>query len=116
VIKLQQHSRIIRELDELLSIVREGPVKYVDGKPVKGEPTTFEIKANVQPLNGRELLIVPEGDRFKDQLYLYTSERLLVNDRVYRKGFSYQVQVIEEWGSFRRARVMRIDVGSNASA
>lgn len=112
MIKLQAPSRIITR-DECLKIVRDGRVIYVDGKPVKAELPPFEIKANIQPINGRDLLIVPEGDRFKEAYYLFTTDQILVNDRVVRQGVNYQVQNIEVWGNFIRARIMRIDTGPN---
>lgn len=112
MIKLQAPSRIITR-DERLKVVRDGRVIYVDGKPVKSEFPPFEIKANIQPINGRELLIVPETDRFKESYYLFTTDQILVNDRIERCGVNFQVQTVEAWGNFIRSRIMRIDTGPN---
>ena len=114
MIKLKTPSRIITR-DEVLSVIREGCVKFIDGKPVKSDIRNFTIKANVQPLNGRELLIVPENDRFKEQYWVFTQDLILVNDRIQRNGVNYQVQEPEAWGSYIRARIMRVDVGPNAT-
>lgn len=102
--------------DETLEVIREGVVVYKDGKPLKRDITRFHITCNVQPLNARDLLLVPEGDRYKEQLYLYTNQvekRLRDNDRVLRDGVQWQVQSIEDWDSYTRARIVRIDVGPN---
>lgn len=121
MIELQGKSKIISE-DECLTIYRVGQVTEVDGVPVQGEITNFQLHCNVQPMGGRDLLIVPELDRFKEQYWLFTNEiakPLIVNDRVVRNSLNYQVQTVETWGSppngYQRARIMKIDVGPNAN-
>lgn len=125
--RLQGPSQII-EKDETLKVRRQGSsvpknVSYVDGKPVKRTEFDFEITCNVQPLNGRDLLILPEADRFKEQYWVFMNQQekpLLVNDIVVRfqegQLVNFQVQSAENWGSYTRARIMRIDVGPNATA
>jgi|WetSurMetagenome_2_1015567.scaffolds.fasta_scaffold112317_3 hypothetical protein len=128
--KLSGPSQIITG-DETLTILRQGidipdNVVYVDGKPVRRNPETFKIICNVQPLNGRDLLLVPEADRYKEQWWVYMNNEekpLHDNDIAQRveeddltgSVKNYQVQSVEAWGSFTRARIMRIDVGSNAT-
>lgn len=113
---LQGTPRIIRN-DELLSVVREGAIVYVDGVPVKNEECKFQVRANVQPLGGKELLLVPEGDRFKEQYLVWAMNTnpphaiVKVNDRILRLGDWFQVQQVENWGSYVKARMMSIDVG-----
>lgn len=121
MIQLFGPSRII-STDEVLTVFRESAVDLIDGKPVKLGLSEFKVKANVQPLNGRDLLLVPEGDRFKDQFWVYTNEQikpLKVNDRITRGDFNFQVQSLETWGrapyGYQRARIMRIDVGPYAT-
>lgn len=131
-IKLFGQSQILKK-DELLTVVREGTaigqnVVYKDGKPIKRNPITFCVRCNVQPLGSKELLLVPELDRFREQYYIYFENKSIVtetnieiqanslvldNDRVIRLGVSFQVQGIENWGSYSRARIMRIDTGPN---
>jgi len=114
MIKLQGRSRIMAK-DEDILVLRHDTI-YVDGAPVAGPETERHIKANVQPLNGRDLLLVPEGDRFKEQYYLFTHDVLSrTTDRVYRDGVNFEIQSIEQWGSFFRIRIMRIDVGVHAT-
>lgn len=126
MIKLQGPSRIIN-YDETLCVERIGKVIYVDGKPVQSEIIRFDLHGNVQPLNGRDLLLVPEGDRYKEQYWIWmnnTAKPLEINDQVIRNSQDafhrpitsyYQVQEAQQWGSYTRARIMRIDVGPKAS-
>jgi hypothetical protein len=114
MISLQAPSQIINN-DETFAVIREGCVQFVDGKPVKSKISRFQIRGTIQPLNGRELLLVPENDRFKEQYWVYSQNEILVNDRFIRCGVNFQVQDVEAWGSFFKARLMRIDVGPNAT-
>lgn len=130
MIKLQGPSTIITK-DETFSVTREGQVIYLDGKPVKRNLAKFSVKGNIQPMNGRDLLLVPEGDRFKEQYWLYYNNSsivvdqgleieadpaaIIVNDRITRLGANFQVQTVENWGTYSRGRIMRIDVGPYAT-
>lgn len=50
---------------------------YVRGVYVKGTPTSRTIKANVQPvLKSTDTLILPESDRSKEIIKIYTTEKL----------------------------------------
>jgi len=100
---------------ETATAVREGSVSYVDGKPIKRNITSFQFRGSFQPLGGRELMMVPEADRTKEQYWIYTTARLALNDRVERCGVNYQVQTVESWGNHSKVRAMRIDVGPNAT-
>lgn len=119
--KLSGQSQIIT-MDETLLVTRQGStmgvdVTYVDGKIVKTDAIDFCITCNVQPMSGKDLLLVPEGDRYTEQLWVWSNQKqkpLLTNDLVSRKGLTYQVQSSEDWGSYTRARIMRVDVGTQA--
>lgn len=114
MIKLFARSQIISH-DEVVTVYREGPVTYVDGKPVKHGANEFQIRANVQPIQGRDLLLVPEADRFKENYFVWTETLMLVNDRVVREMVNFQVQEVQTWGSFYQLRMMRTDVGPYAT-
>jgi hypothetical protein len=129
VIKLFSYSQILNK-DETLSLTRKQAVNYVDGKPTYGPPLELFVIANVQPVAGRDLLLVPEHDRFSEQYWLYfrnpnwvrnkgieyTSQSyILVNDIIHRLGKNFQVQTVENWGSYCRARMQILDVGPNAT-
>lgn len=115
-----QHSQIIN-FDETLTVQRTGEEAYVDGKIDETKIEKFKIQGNVQPVNGFDLLIVPEGDRFKEQYWLWTETPLRLNrDRILRKDqlgntIVYQVNQIKPWGSYTQARIIRVDTGPNAS-
>lgn len=114
--RLQGKPRIIKT-DEVLDVVRATALNYVDGVIQNQDQYQFQVRCNVQPVNGRELLLVPEGDRFKEQYFVWAMNKfagkpiLHVNDRIVRQGVSFQVQQVEDWGSYVRARMMAIDVG-----
>lgn len=126
MIKLLGSSQILKK-DEEITLTREVVVHYVDGKPVRPKKVEFFLIGNIQPLNGRDLQLVPEADRYKDQYWLFLNNHsfavrrglsvedlptcLLVNDIVSRLGVNYQVQTVEDWGSYSRARIMRVDTG-----
>ena len=128
--KLSGPSQIITG-DETITVLRQGidipdNVVYVDGKPIRRNPETFNIICNIQPLNGRDLLLVPEADRYKEQWWIFMNNEekpLHDNDIVQRPEEddstgaikNYQVQSVEAWGSYTRARIMRVDVGPNAT-
>lgn len=113
MIGLQAPSQIITT-DETLIAVRVCVV-YKDGKPQQKTADRVELIGNVQPLNGRELLLVPEGDRHKEQYWLWTTGDVRVNDRVMRCGVNFQVQTVQTWGSYSQALLMRDDVGPLAT-
>ena len=133
-IKLFGKSQILKK-DECLTVYREGTnipvnVDYIDGKPIKRNTITFYIKANVQPLTDRELLLVPEGDRFREQYYIFVENKVVIteegleiqaenlvkdNDQIIRLGHYFQAQGTANWGSYTRARIMKVDVGPNRS-
>jgi hypothetical protein len=129
-IKLFGQSQIMKG-DETLPVLRQGTnisenVVYVDGKPIKRNSISFCVVANVQPLSGRDLLLVPELDRYKEQWNLFilndkyftdeslevqSDSRLKVQDQINRLGVNYTIQNVENWGSYSLARIMRVDTG-----
>ena len=51
------------------------------GAAVVGEPLTCQIMASVQPLNGNDLELLPEGDRAEDSRRLYTASEVRTADQ-----------------------------------
>lgn len=112
-------SRIMLTDEEVL-VRREDAVLgdntvLVDGKRIKRGWRHFGLACNVQPVSGDDLIQVPEGDRFNEQMWCYVAdadEPLAANDLIWRPGDGwYQVQMCEGWGSYTRARMQRVDVG-----
>jgi len=127
LIKLFGPSQILKH-DETIQVIRTGSTIYRDGKPQKYDDIQFKLIGNVQPMNARDLLMVPEHDRFREQYWIYLNNRqfpvnmglniesitsLMLNDRILRLNVNYQVQSLEDWGSYVKARIMRIDIGPN---
>lgn len=94
-----------------LKCARENSISWFEGIPYSDKKTDFEIRCIVFPLSGKELLLVPEGDRYRTNVWIYTQDNLKNNDVVIYKDEPYEVQSIQNWGSFIQARGMRIDVG-----
>lgn len=49
---------------------------YIGGRYVDGTVTSIPIEANVQPVNAKELLNLPEAQRSRDVIKIYTSFEL----------------------------------------
>lgn len=73
------------------------------GEHQRGASSTFPIVASIQPITGRELQALPEGQRNVGNLKCYTETRLLtgedqkVPDRLEYKGTQYEVQAVEDF-------------------
>ena len=75
------------------------------GHYVPRPEATFNLQANVQPLQGKELLILPEGERTKDSLKVLTDVQLYeVNeetgskpDLIFWKGKAYKVHSVKNY-------------------
>lgn len=116
--KMQGPSWIQANDERLIVMRRMGTlgdgVRYEGGKLVRDTGTIrlFHCQCNIQPLTGKDLLILPEGERYDDQLWLWSNqqdEAIAINDTVLREGRTYQVQSCEEWGSYNRARLVLDD-------
>lgn len=117
--KMQGKSRIMLNDEEL--VVRRQDAKLgdyvvvVDGKRVKRGHAEFAVRCNVQPVSGKDLLQVPEGDRFDEAMWFYvddTQTPLAPNDLICRPDDGwYQVQTCEGWGSYTRAMGQLVDAG-----
>lgn len=80
-----------------------------DGYFVPGQTTTSTIKANVQPLNQRELEqythILPGGNRSASLVKIYTNEVLLTDvqttdqraDVITWNGKNFKIVMVEQW-------------------
>jgi hypothetical protein len=85
------------------TVTRFAQSSWTDGEHVRGAPSTFDIVASIQPLTGRELQDLPEGQRNVGNLNCYTETLLLTGedqaapDRLDYKGTDYEVQAVEDW-------------------
>lgn len=116
------------ECDEQVDVVRQGrgtpdDVQYIDGIPAATHPPVRQtVTATLQPMGGRDLMLVPEGFRDKETLWMWQAHRTAAQDTIRvdladivlygRKG--YQVQSSEDWGSYSRCMLVGIDLGQYA--
>ena len=61
-----------------LDIVREGQGRYVRGEWVEGEKGIVTIQANVQPFSDYQTMMLPEADRSKSWLWVFTASELRI--------------------------------------
>lgn len=85
------------------TVTRAGAGTYTAGRYVAASPSTFTITASVQPVTGRELLALPEGQRAEDLRVLYTATALRTRDAngaadsIAIGGENYTVIRVETW-------------------
>lgn len=80
---------------------------YVDGVYQEGATSVFDAVMSIQPLSGKELLQLPEGERTRRHVKGYTATELKTADqaesrkadRVAYGDVEYEVQNIETWGA-----------------
>lgn len=61
---------------EIIPVLRSMSGAYVDGIWVPGEIVEITIEGNAQPMRGSELLALPESDRSKESIKVYTASTL----------------------------------------
>ena len=54
-----------------ITVYRATPGAWVKGRWVKGEAVELVVEANVQPMRGHELIVLPEADRTKESIKVY---------------------------------------------
>lgn len=84
---------------QAIVITRKAAGSYVLGRWVEGVETAYSVEANVQPLNGHELLQLPEGDRLRENKKIYTAFPVQNNDILTLGGKTWQVQNAMDWSN-----------------
>ncbi len=105
----------LMNMDETLPVLREGGWILVGGKRVPRETTRYAARGMVAPLTGRDLLILPEGDRNTEQYQFFQVweaqvPKLEVGDKLLRGGKLLICESAKDWGSFVEARLVVQDV------
>lgn len=59
-----------------ISIKRYPAETLVKGRPVAGQPDELEIEANVQPFKFHHLMYLPESDRTKEWINVYSAQEI----------------------------------------
>lgn len=91
-----------------------------DGRAPRGSPTTSTIRGtDLQPLTGRELQTLPEGERSSEWLKFFTTADVRTADQanaypadeIVRDGIVYEVRVVKTQTQIiphKRVEVVRI--------
>jgi hypothetical protein len=90
-----------------------------DGRWSDGVAVDTSIAASVQPLGGRELATLPEGERHSDQIKVYTTTEIRTGsqhdgttaDRLVVDGIVYEVRAVEQQRAILphyKARAVRV--------
>lgn len=99
---------LIASFGRPLTVIRYAAGAYgSNGAYQPGATSTLSIVMSVQPLNGRELMLLPEGERTKQYVRGYTNTQLYTAqqssskkaDRISVDGVTFEVQKIEKWES-----------------
>lgn len=91
---------------------------WVRGAPVDDSP--ISVDAHVQPATPKEILQLPENERSREAIAIYTVDKLLTSDKaagieadvVTWLGRSYRVLVVEDWttqAQYAKAIATRVD-------
>ena len=103
---------------QTMQVFSAAKVIWVDGKPQELNATSYNMVGNFQPMGGDDLMLVPEAQRTKDNIIVFTEQNEKtpkLNDHIVVDGKRYQIQNVENWGSYSKLRAMREDVGINAA-
>lgn len=98
-------------------VTRTAAGTYVGGSYVPGATVSLTVEAVVVPASGRQLERLPEGQRSKDTIAIYSPTELRTAsvdgppaDRLTWQGASYEVQSVKPWneaGGFFEALAVR---------
>jgi hypothetical protein len=99
-------NRVIERFASTYTYQRRNPQVWVKGRT---SPATLQaavsFRASIQPMNGRELLVLPEGERTREYIKLYTDTQLNMadpvtgakGDLVSYKGRTWEVTQSNDW-------------------
>jgi len=84
------------------------------GVYVPGTSSTINVFASVQPLGGKDLVRIPEGDRTRQRHKLYSADLMQSNnettgataDIVTIDGGTFQVESVEKWTDYYKVIVV----------
>ncbi len=105
---------------EPVTRLRYGAATVTDHEVTRPAPTSSTVRASVQPMNGEDVQLLPEGNRHADMLKLYTKSELRTADqhagtpadRVVIDGKTYEVKESARYRTHQRhyrAVVARVD-------
>lgn len=73
-----------------------------DGDPLETTSTVIHCNTNVQPASGATLQRLPEGERTKDVLQVFTKTDLIIKtgDYMLFNGLKYRCVTTEDWSQY----------------
>lgn len=98
---------IIRRFGRIIDHTRLAAGSYVDGYYETGTATTNCITAAVQPLTAKEQALLPEGDRQKGWVKVYTTVPIITGDFFLIDGINYEVLKVWDWTANATGRTLR---------
>jgi len=109
-----------------VTILRHAEGSYVDGEWVEGSETSVPIMANVHPFSDYQVSIMPESDRTKSWLWLFTSDVVRQKkegvggygaDRFLWQGDLYEVMKVQTYAmtvqDHHEAKCARVELSPN---
>lgn len=98
-------SEAILAESQAIEFTRAGTPSSSYGRVVPGTPSTFSANAAVQPLSPRERLLLPEGERTKEKIKIYSTTQLrigspdagTIGDRFTHNGVLFEVDAEAAW-------------------
>lgn len=91
-----------------ITILRKTEGEWIKGRWVEGRTEEIEIEANVQQMRGHELVVLPEADRTKDSIKVYSVERLRTVEEVKQEEADI---VVWEGKHYRAVKTMTYKMG-----
>lgn len=88
---------------------RREPSRYVNGRLVPGAEVQLTIEANIHPFSDYQVSIMPEADRTKDWLWVFSAEEL----RLKKEGPNGHGADTFEWlgDTYEIMKVAQYDMG-----
>lgn len=87
----------------------KGPGQWCDdGKYKRGESKVFDMEANIQPLSGNMIKLLPEHRRNSESVIIFSEERLFPSDEKSQRaadiieydGKCFEVFTVKKWSEF----------------
>ncbi len=72
---------------------------FVDGRFQPASPSVINAYASVQPTTGKEVMQLPEADRYRQTLKMLSESEFVENDIITRdsNGLKYEALRVEDW-------------------
>lgn len=99
-------------LTEAFTYTRSTRTAGSDGRAATPSDATASGNGVFEPLSGRELLRMPEGERGSEWLAVWTSAAITLGDQISYGGASYEASHADGWtfhGGYVRAQIKKIE-------